>query len=114
VISLALPSELRRSSAFRHVFRGQLTWHCDMGTRIADRYEARRTEQQGRVARCLEAMAGCLICTRWRARPPTATRRLPNPVLAWWALPLAPTCTAPFLGVGAAEQNVIGLPATRC
>jgi hypothetical protein len=31
-----------------------------MATRIADRYEARRTVQQGRVARRLEAMAGCL------------------------------------------------------
>jgi hypothetical protein len=47
-ISLALPSELRSSSAFRHVFRGQLT---DISTRIADRSEARRTAQQGRVAR---------------------------------------------------------------
>jgi hypothetical protein len=61
-ISLALPSELRSSSAFRHVFRGQLTWpwSADMATRIADRSEARRTAQQGRVARRLEIMAGCL------------------------------------------------------
>jgi hypothetical protein len=56
-ISLALPSELRSSSAFRHVFRGQLT---DILTRIADRSEARRTAQHGRVAPRLEAMAGYL------------------------------------------------------
>jgi hypothetical protein len=57
-ISLALPSELRRSSAFRHVFRHP--WSADIRTRIADRSEARRMAQQGRVARRLEAMADCL------------------------------------------------------
>jgi hypothetical protein len=56
-ILLALPSELRSSSAFRHVFRHP--WAADISTRIADRSEARRTAQQGRVARRLEAMADC-------------------------------------------------------
>jgi hypothetical protein len=63
-ISLALPSELRSSSAFRHVCRGQLTWpwSAHMATRIgtALRRDSRRTAQQGRAARRLETMAGCL------------------------------------------------------
>jgi hypothetical protein len=48
-ISLALPLELRSSSAFRHVFRGQLTFRRALRTAL--------TAQQGRVARRLEAMA---------------------------------------------------------
>jgi hypothetical protein len=38
-ISLVLPSELRRSSAFQHVFRGQLTWRRAL--RTAMRRDAR-------------------------------------------------------------------------
>jgi hypothetical protein len=88
-ISLALPSELRSSSAFRHVFRHP--WSADILTRIVDRSEARRTAQQGRVARRLQAMADCLICAPWRAFPPTATRRLPNPHMHVCAVGPAPS-----------------------
>jgi hypothetical protein len=113
-ISLALPSELplRSSSAFCHVFRGQLT---DISIRIADRSEARRTAQQGRVARRLKAMAACLDFARHGER---FRRRLQDGcqthhicMFARLALPLAPTCTVPFVSVGAAEQNGIALPA---
>jgi hypothetical protein len=41
-ISLAQPSEPRRSSAFRHVFRGQLTWRRALRTAL--RRDARRSK----------------------------------------------------------------------
>jgi hypothetical protein len=41
-ISLVLPSELRSSSAFRHVFRGQLTWRRALRTAL--RRDARRSK----------------------------------------------------------------------
>jgi hypothetical protein len=41
-ISLALPSELQSSSAFRHVFRGQLTFRRALRTAL--RRDARRSK----------------------------------------------------------------------
>jgi hypothetical protein len=41
-ISLALPSELRSSNAFRHVFRRQLTWRRALRTAL--RRDARRSK----------------------------------------------------------------------
>jgi hypothetical protein len=90
----------------------RLPWSADISTCIADRSEARRTAQQGRVARRIEAMADCpdfRAMASFSADGYTTAAKPTYVCLRGWPCPQRPRAQCPSSALGRRSRT-----ASRC